>query len=46
MRKRRFFKYFSEHQWANAFINDGAMRFRTLAYFRDFEDAQTRRRLQ
>src|SRR5712691_12074713 len=42
MRKRRLFKYFSERQWAEAFIQDGAMRFRTLAYFRDYEDAQTR----
>src|SRR5437867_5680567 len=42
MHKRRFFKYFSEREWADAFISDGAMRFRTLAFFRDFEDAQTR----
>lgn len=42
VRQRRLFKYFSERKWANAFVNDGAMRFRTLAYFRDYEDAQTR----
>jgi hypothetical protein len=42
MPTRRLFKYFSEPRWADAFVQDGAMRFRTLAYFRDYEDAQTR----
>jgi hypothetical protein len=35
---RSVYKYFSEHKYAEAFL-DGQMLFRSLAYFRDNEDA-------
>jgi hypothetical protein len=40
-RTRSLFKYFTEQRWADAFI-DGSILFRSLAYFRDYEDAQIR----
>ena len=42
MRGRRLYKYFSEQKWTDAFLNTGSMRFRSLAHFRDYEDAQVR----
>jgi hypothetical protein len=41
-RGRRLYKYFTEQKWADAFLDSGAMRFRSLAYFRDYEDAEVR----
>ena len=38
MRRRSLFKYFTKPQYAEAFLN-GEMLFRSLAYFRDYEDA-------
>lgn len=35
------YKYFDQLRWAEAFL-DGAIRFRTLAYYRDYEDAEVR----
>jgi hypothetical protein len=40
-RTRGLFKYFTEQRWADAFL-DGNVLFRSLAYFRDYEDAQIR----
>jgi hypothetical protein len=39
--RRTLYKYFSERKWAEAFL-DGNILFRSLAYFRDFEDQQVR----
>jgi len=39
---RRLFKYFDSIHWAEQFLNRGSMRFSTLAYFRDYEDAEVR----
>ena len=36
--RRSLYKYFSEQKYAEAFL-DGQMLFRSLAYFRDTEDA-------
>lgn len=35
----RLYKYFSERQWADAFL-DGGILFRSLAYFRDYEEEE------
>src|SRR5258708_19370635 len=40
-RGRRLYKYFSDEKWAEAFL-DGSLRFRSLAYFRDYGDAEVR----
>jgi hypothetical protein len=39
--KRRLYKLFSDERYAHAFMA-GELRFRSLAYFRDYEDAQVR----
>jgi hypothetical protein len=41
MPRRRFYKYFDEKKWAEAFL-DGNLLFRSLGYFRDYEDAEIR----
>lgn len=41
MRRRNLYKYFSERKWAEAFIN-GEVLFRSLSYFRDYEDNNAR----
>ncbi len=41
MRRRSLYKYFSERKWAEAFIN-GEVLFRSLSYFRDYEDNNVR----
>lgn len=41
MRRRSLYKYFSERKWAEAFIN-GEVLFRSLSYFRDYEDGNVR----
>ncbi len=41
MRGRHLYRYFSERKWAEAFL-DGSMLFRSLAYFRDYEDEEVR----
>jgi hypothetical protein len=40
-RTRSLFKYYSERRWAEAFVQ-GELLFRSLAYFRDYEDEETR----
>lgn len=42
MAHRRLYKYFDSLRWAEAFFERGAMRFSTLAFFRDYEDAEIR----
>ena len=37
MRRRNLYKYFSEHKWAEAFIN-GEVLFRSWSYSRGYED--------
>ncbi len=37
MGQHSWYKFFSERRWAEAFL-DGELRFRSLAYFRDYED--------
>jgi hypothetical protein len=39
--RHRLYKYFTERKWADAFL-DGEMLFRSLAYFRDYEDENVR----
>lgn len=39
--RHSLFKYFSERKWADAFI-DGQVLFRSLSYFRDYEDESVR----
>lgn len=39
--RRSLFKYFKDRRWADAFL-DGSILFHSLAYFRDYEDAQIR----
>ena len=39
--RHSLFKYFSERKWADAFL-DGQLLFRSLAYFRDYEDENVR----
>jgi hypothetical protein len=41
MPRHRLYKYFDEKRWAEAFL-DGDLLFRSLAYFRDHEDADIR----
>jgi len=41
MRRRALYKYFSEHELAEAFL-DGKVLFRSLSYFRDYEDKKVR----
>lgn len=38
---RRLYKYFSERKWAEKFL-EGEILFRSLAYFRDYEDQEIR----
>jgi hypothetical protein len=40
--RHHLFKYFTELRWAEAFLR-GELLFRSLAYFRDFEDQDVRR---
>ena len=40
-RQRSLFKYYAERRWAEAFL-DGELLFRSLAYFRDYEDGRIR----
>ena len=40
-RNRSMFKYYAERRWAEALM-DGDLLFRSLAYFRDYEDEETR----
>jgi len=40
--RQRLYKYFTERKWAEAFL-DGEVYFRSLAYFRDYEDDDVRR---
>jgi hypothetical protein len=42
MARRRLYKYFDTLKWAEAFVERGSMKFSTLAYFRDYEDAEVR----
>ena len=39
--RHSLYKYYSTRKWADAFL-DGKLRFNSLAYFRDFEDAEVR----
>jgi hypothetical protein len=39
--RHSLFKYFTDGKWAEAFL-DGKLRFRTLSYFRDYEDEEVR----
>jgi hypothetical protein len=39
--RHSLYKYYDKQQWANAFL-DGKIRFRSLSYFRDYEDEQVR----
>ena len=39
--RHRLYKYFSDRKWANAFL-DGEILFRSLSYFRDYEDKNVR----
>jgi hypothetical protein len=41
MRRRSLYKYYSERQWAEEFL-EGKLLFRSLAYFRDYEDQNVR----
>lgn len=41
MRGRHLYKYFTERKWAEAFL-DGSLLFRSLAYYRDYEDEEIR----
>lgn len=41
MRRGVLFKYFSERKWAESFL-DGELLFRSLSYFRDYEDNNVR----
>jgi hypothetical protein len=40
--RNSLYKYFDDRRWAEAFL-DGAIRFQSLAYYRDYEDAEVRR---
>lgn len=39
--RHSLYKYYDTRQWADAFL-DGRLRFRSLSYFRDYEDGQVR----
>jgi hypothetical protein len=41
MGQHSWYRFFSERRWAEAFL-DGEIRFRSLAYFRDYEDGTSR----
>lgn len=41
MARHSWYKFFPERRWADAFL-DGSVLFRSLGYFRDYEDAETR----
>ena len=41
MGQHRWYKFFSERNWAAAFL-DGDVRFRSLAFFRDYEDSSNK----
>jgi hypothetical protein len=41
MQRRSLYKYYSDHRWADDFL-DGKLLFRSLAYFRDYEDKEVR----
>jgi hypothetical protein len=41
MGQHRWYKFFSERRWAEAFL-DGAVLFRSLAFFRDYEDSSNK----
>jgi hypothetical protein len=40
-KRRRLYKYFSDSKWAEAFL-DGELLFRSLSYFRDYDDNNVR----
>ena len=40
--RHSLYKYFTERKWAEAFL-DGEILFRSLAYFRDYEDENVRK---
>ena len=40
--RHRLYKYYPERKWAEAFL-DGEIFFRTLSFFRDYEDANIRK---
>ena len=40
--RRSLYKYFTKRKWADAFL-DGEVLFRSLAYFRDYEDENVRK---
>lgn len=42
MRRRSLYKYFCEHKWSETFL-DGEVLFRSLSYFRDYEDKKVRK---
>src|SRR3954447_4682018 len=39
--RHSLYKYYDQREWADAFL-DGNLRFRSLSYFRDYEDEQIR----
>jgi hypothetical protein len=39
--RHSLYKYFTDHKWADAFLN-GEVLFRSLSYFRDYEDKDVR----
>ena len=41
MQRHSLYKYYSDQRWADDFL-DGKLLFRSLAYFRDYEDKQVR----
>src|SRR4051794_38632535 len=41
MVRRHLYKYFSDQRWADAFL-DGQLLFRSLSYFRDYEEQDVR----
>jgi hypothetical protein len=41
MQRRSLYKYYSDQRWADDFLN-GKLLFRSLSYFRDYEDKQVR----
>jgi hypothetical protein len=40
--RQRLYKYFHDRKWAEAFVN-GEVLFRSLSYFRDYEDQNVRK---
>jgi hypothetical protein len=41
MGRKRLYKYFSDRKWAQSFL-DGKLLFRSLAFFRDYDDDNVR----